>query len=146
MSSKQFHSQTVRARDLKFWHNVHHPLCAEWHMSYITCQVSGVRCPMFFLFFSSIFFLLFFFFKVVKLGLFSMGPTLSSLFYHYFLGKPLDSNWQMWKSTFSQTKPYLTIQYLRMWPLGSKVLPLGWWRPTIKSFQYYADYGLLHKP
>ena len=32
-SSKHLHSQTVRARvrDLKFWDNVHHPLCDTWY-------------------------------------------------------------------------------------------------------------------
>ena len=38
-SSKRHNSQTVRARDLKCWHNVCHSLC-------VTCPVSGVRCHM----------------------------------------------------------------------------------------------------
>ena len=49
------------ARDLEFWHNVHHPLCVMWHLSYVrsqelkcwekvhlfppvTCQMSCVMC------------------------------------------------------------------------------------------------------
>ena len=46
-------TKTTRARYLKFWHNVHHPLCVMWHMScftfhmsYVRCQVSHVRCHM----------------------------------------------------------------------------------------------------
>ena len=33
-------SKTVRARDLKFVENVHHPLCVTCHMSCVTCHVS----------------------------------------------------------------------------------------------------------
>ena len=45
-SSKHLLSQTIRARDLTFLHNVHHPLCVTWHVSYVTCHMSGVRCHM----------------------------------------------------------------------------------------------------
>ena len=37
-SSKHHNSQTVRARDLKFWHNVCHPLCVMCHLSRVTCH------------------------------------------------------------------------------------------------------------
>ena len=58
--SKHHYTQTVRARELNFWENVHPPpsvtfqvscvtcqvSCVRCHVSGITCQVSGVRCPM----------------------------------------------------------------------------------------------------
>ena len=44
ISSKLLHSQTVRARDLKLWDNVHHPLCVTCHMSLFTYKFSHVRC------------------------------------------------------------------------------------------------------
>ena len=37
ISSKYNHSQTERARDLKFWDNVHHPMCVRWQVSVIMC-------------------------------------------------------------------------------------------------------------
>ena len=37
-------SQTVRARDLQFWHNNPHALCVM--CPEVTCQVSHVRCHM----------------------------------------------------------------------------------------------------
>ena len=43
-SSKHHYSQTVTASDLKFVHNVHHPLCVTWHMSCVTCHLSHVMC------------------------------------------------------------------------------------------------------
>ena len=39
-------SQTVRARDLQFSHNIHYTLCVQCHMSGDTYQVSHVRCHM----------------------------------------------------------------------------------------------------
>ena len=45
ISSNHHNFQTVRARDLKFWHNVHHPLCVQCvmcHVSRVTCHVSRV--------------------------------------------------------------------------------------------------------
>ena len=43
--------QSVRARDLKFWDNAHHPLCvrchrscAMWHVSSVTCHMSHFSC------------------------------------------------------------------------------------------------------
>ena len=35
---KQLHSQTVWARDLKFWENVHLSPCATCHMSHVLCH------------------------------------------------------------------------------------------------------------
>ena len=35
ISSNHHNFQTVRARDLKFLHNVHHPLCVMCHMSHV---------------------------------------------------------------------------------------------------------------
>ena len=32
------HSQTIKARDLKFWDNVHHPGCVMCHMSVVRCH------------------------------------------------------------------------------------------------------------
>ena len=42
-SSNYLHSQTVRARDLKFWDNVHHHLCVMCHVSCVMCHMSCVR-------------------------------------------------------------------------------------------------------
>ena len=45
--SLQHHkSQTVKARKLKFWENVHPPPCVTCQVSRVrcTCQVSGVTC------------------------------------------------------------------------------------------------------
>ena len=39
ISSKHHNSQTVRARDLTFWHNVLHPLCVMCHLSHVMCHV-----------------------------------------------------------------------------------------------------------
>jgi hypothetical protein len=51
-------SQTRRARELKFWENVHppqHVTChmshVTCHMSYVTCNVSCVTCHIFYLIF-----------------------------------------------------------------------------------------------
>ena len=38
-SLKYHESQTIRARELKFWDNVHPD-----HVSHVSCQVSGFRC------------------------------------------------------------------------------------------------------
>ena len=46
ISSKLCVSQTVKARKLKFWGNVHYPLCVMCHMSCVTCHVSHVTCHM----------------------------------------------------------------------------------------------------
>ena len=52
-SSKPLHSQTVQARDVKFWENVHLPTCVMClvscvvcHVSHITCHMSKVTCNM----------------------------------------------------------------------------------------------------
>ena len=59
ISSQHPHSQTVGARYLKFWENVHlppsvmcHLSCVMRHMSHVTCEVSHVT--FFFFFFSDI--------------------------------------------------------------------------------------------
>ena len=44
ISLTHLHYQTVRARDLKCWTNVHHPLCVTCPVSGVRCLVSGVRC------------------------------------------------------------------------------------------------------
>ena len=52
-SSEHHKSQTIRARDLKCWHNVYHLSCVTlWHLppvasdvSPITCHLSWVPCP-----------------------------------------------------------------------------------------------------
>ena len=46
-SSKHHNSQTVRARDLKFWENVHPILCIICHMSLVTCHLSPVTYHIF---------------------------------------------------------------------------------------------------
>ena len=43
-SLKHLYFQTVRARDMKFLDNDHHPLCVRCHMSCVTCHVSNVMC------------------------------------------------------------------------------------------------------
>ena len=43
-SSKHHKSQTVRARELKFWENVHPPPCVTCQVSSVTCPVSHGRC------------------------------------------------------------------------------------------------------
>ena len=41
-SSKHLHSQTVRARKLKFLENFHFPPCVTCHMSHVICAMSCV--------------------------------------------------------------------------------------------------------
>ena len=65
ISSRHLQSQTVWARDLNFWENVHLPPCVTCHVSYITCQVSHVICHI--LHVTCPFFLFFFLNKVVEL-------------------------------------------------------------------------------
>ena len=43
--SKHLYSQTVRARELIFWENVHPPPCVTYRASRVRFQVSGARCP-----------------------------------------------------------------------------------------------------
>ena len=57
-SSEHLKSQSIRARDLNFWHNFHHlscvmchvshvmchMLCVTCHLSYVTCHMSPVTC------------------------------------------------------------------------------------------------------
>ena len=50
-SSKHYNSQTVRARELKFWENIHptpcvmcHVSCVMCHMLFVTCHLSPVTC------------------------------------------------------------------------------------------------------
>ena len=43
-SSKYHKSQTRRARELKFWENVHPPQHVTCHMPHVTCHVSHVTC------------------------------------------------------------------------------------------------------
>ena len=49
--SRHLHSQTVWARDLEFWENVHLPWCVTCHISHVTghmlcftCCVSHIAC------------------------------------------------------------------------------------------------------
>ena len=46
VSSKHLHSQTVRARKLKFWEKVHLPPPVTCHMSHVACHMSHVTCHM----------------------------------------------------------------------------------------------------
>ena len=52
ITSENHHCQTVRARDLTFWHNFHHPLCVRSHMSHVMCHVLHVFCCCIFFFFN----------------------------------------------------------------------------------------------
>ena len=79
--------QTVRARELKFWENVHppqrvmcHVSCVMCHVSHVTCHVSHVTCHYFFYY---IFFCLIKCWKYSVEGLLSTGPTPSSLWYEH---------------------------------------------------------------
>ena len=42
--SQHHDSQTVRARELKFWENVHPTPCVMCHLSHVTCHISPVTC------------------------------------------------------------------------------------------------------
>ena len=42
--SRHCPSKTVRARELKFWENVHPPPSVTYPVSYVRCHVSGVPC------------------------------------------------------------------------------------------------------
>ena len=44
--SNHHYTQTIRARKLKLWDNVHLPPCVICHVSNVLCHVSGVRCHM----------------------------------------------------------------------------------------------------
>ena len=45
-SSKHHKSQTIRARELKFWHNVQHLSHIACHVSLFMCHMSHVTCHM----------------------------------------------------------------------------------------------------
>ena len=45
-SLKHHYSLTVRARDLKFWDNVHHTQCVTCHKAHVTCHMLHVTCHM----------------------------------------------------------------------------------------------------
>ena len=71
-SSKHHKSQTIRAGDLKFWHNVHHLShvmfhvpCVICHVSPVTCHVSQVTCTKTKT--NIIYIFCFFFYKLVEL-------------------------------------------------------------------------------
>ena len=82
-------SQIVRARELKFWEDVHDSPCATFHVSHfichmscVTCHVSHVTCRV-----SYIFFWFCFWTKCwseSEDGLLSTRPTLSSFFWFGF--------------------------------------------------------------
>ena len=44
--SKHHYTQTVRARELMFWENIHRVSHVRCHVSCVTGQVSGVRCQL----------------------------------------------------------------------------------------------------
>ena len=46
ISSEHLHSQTIKARKLKFWEKVHLPPPVMFHESYVTCHVSPVTFHM----------------------------------------------------------------------------------------------------
>ena len=79
ISSKLLHSQTIIARDLKFWGNVHLLPQVMCHMSCVTCSVkchlSHVMCHM-----SCVPLWKWTWWSQSVEGLLSMGPTLSSLY------------------------------------------------------------------
>ena len=86
--SKHCQSQTGRARELKFWENVHPTLCVMCYVSCVRCQVSGVRCQVSGVRcqVSGVMCQIYIFFGGTKWlgwlveGLLSTGPTPSSLF------------------------------------------------------------------
>ena len=44
ISSKHWHSQTIKARELTFWENVHFPPSVTFYASNVTYYVSHVMC------------------------------------------------------------------------------------------------------
>ena len=44
--STKLHSQTIIARELKLWNNVHLPPCVLCHMTSVTCHISHAMCQM----------------------------------------------------------------------------------------------------
>ena len=78
--SSHLHSQAVWARDMKFWENVQLPPHVTCQVSSVRCQVSGVRCQVWFFFTM--------WWSLLVEGLFSMGPTPSSLTLHIL--QPMD--------------------------------------------------------
>ena len=44
ISSKHCQSQTGRARELKFWENLHPTQCVLCHVSHVMCHLSHVTC------------------------------------------------------------------------------------------------------
>ena len=61
LNQRSIKSQTRRARELKFWDNVHTPQQVTCHMLHVTCHVSHVTCHV-----SCVTCHFFFFDKVVK--------------------------------------------------------------------------------
>ena len=45
-SYKHHNAQTIRARELQFWENVHPTTCVSCHLSHVTCLISYVTCHM----------------------------------------------------------------------------------------------------
>ena len=83
--SQHHESQTVRARELKFWENVHHVWSVTCHVSRVTCHVSHVTCHLspvtcffsfFFLTFYHYYFYIYIFFGfLVWIYMYGLGPN-----------------------------------------------------------------------
>ena len=73
-SSKLLPSQTIRAKELMLWENVHHPILVTCQVSHVTCHMSGVTVT--------------FYsrrkrWSLSEMGLFSMWPTPSSFWLYW---------------------------------------------------------------
>ena len=124
ISSRHCQSQTVRARELKFWENVHPPPLVTCHMSQVTCHMLNIT---FHISYISLFFFLFlakWWSKWVE-GLLSMGPTpyisyitttenqyfveLSSIWFYEIFLEPSHAYLLLssfWKSSSQSMKPH----------------------------------------
>ena len=45
-SSNHFPTQTVKARELKFWESFDPPPCVTFHVSHVSCHMSCIMCHM----------------------------------------------------------------------------------------------------
>ena len=66
-SSKHHYSQAIRARELKFWENIHPPPHVTCNLSLVTCHVSNVICHVSHVTCHMFFFVCFFWDKVLEI-------------------------------------------------------------------------------
>ena len=67
--------KTNKARDLHFWHNIHHLSPVMCHMSRVTCHLSRVTCGIFYIYLYIYIYFLNQFWSLLVEGLLSTGPT-----------------------------------------------------------------------